>query len=391
MALFKFHDNSLLASLDIGSSAIRCAVFQKSADFPLELLSWAEQKTSGFEDFRIIHFEDFCQALGSVLNQAEERGGCSFSEVWPGFSPPFHSFRSQGMAILSDREVRERDLSLAVETACAVPLPEGHVRLHSFPESFCVDGRDRVLNPLGLSGLRLETQARLVSAPRFYCQDIIKALKLLGWTPKAFFHNLIALGQNLTTPQQKQNGVCFCDIGYKSSRLLVFLDGQIEVLFSIPLGGWHFSFDLSSQFNISVLQADFLKETKARLFSKSHKADEESIELEGESLYLSRKLFIQTLEKTAERLLQKIKSSLSEKNIMGKIQEGFIFTGGTACIPGFSELAGFVLGKPARPPQNLYENFKQTNALALIQQAYLENKLTKQSFSSNPFVWRELF
>jgi len=77
-----------------------------------------------------------------------------------------------------------------------------------------------------------------------------------------------------------------------------------------------------------------------------------------------------------------------------KISSGFLFTGGTAYLSGFLELASFHLGgPPAFHPQNLYGNFKQTNNLALIQQAYLEDKLTipKQHFVSKRPVWKDLF
>ena len=43
---------------------------------------------------------------------------------------------------------------------------------------------------------------------------------------------------------------------------------------------------------------------------------------------------------------------------MKKISSGFLFTGGTACLSGFLELASFYLGgPPAFHPQNLYGNF----------------------------------
>jgi len=393
VALFKFNDDSLLVSLDAGSYAVRCAVFRKSEKFPLELLAFTEKKFSGLEESRIIDPDTLGQVFGEVLESAEELCKSSFSEVWLGFSPVFHSFRSQGMAVLDSGEVTKLDLDLAVRTACAVPLPDQHICLHSLPESFRVDTQEEVLNPLGLSGLRLETEVFLVTVPQFYCRDILKSLKLLGYTPRSFSHNLVVFGQHFTSFPQKKSGVCLCDIGYKSTRVIVYLDGKTEKIFSIPIGGHHFSSDLASQFNIPLESAELLKETKGKLLFNSHE-EEESVELEKLSLYLSRKVFIQTLEKTAEKLLNQIKTVLVREQLVDKISSGFLFTGGTAYLSGFLELASFHLGgPPAFHPQNLYGNFKQTNNLALIQQAYLEDKLTipKQHFVSKRPVWKDLF
>ena len=392
MALFKLNDDSLLVSLDAGSYGIRCAVFRKSEHFPLELLAFTEKKSFGLEESRIINFESLSLVFSEVLEGAEELCKSSFSEVWLGFSPPFYSFRSQGMVALADREVTKPDRDLAVQTACAVPLPNQHICLHNHPCSFRVDTQDEVLNPLGLSGLRLETEVCIVSIPQFYCRDIIKALKSLGYTPKSFFHNLVAFGQNFTDFQQKKNGICLCDIGYKSARVIVYIKGKIEKMFSIPIGGNHFSLDLVSQFNIPLEEAERLKETKGQLLFGSY-AEKDSIELTNASVYLSRKLFAQTLEKTAERLIEQIKSELVHHKLMEKISSGFIFTGGTAYLQGFTELASFYLGKPVSHPKNLYENFKQTNNFALIQQAYSENqfKAPKQNGAPKWAIWRELF
>ena len=93
----------------------------------------------------------------------------------------------------------------------------------------------------------------------------------------------------------------------------MYLDGKTEKMFSIPIGGRHFSLELASQFNIPLESAELLKETKGKLLFNSYEG-EDSVELEELSLYLSRKVFIQTLEKTAERLLNQIKTVLSYMN-----------------------------------------------------------------------------
>ena len=392
MSLFKLNDESLLASLDIGSYAVRCAVFRKSNSFPLELLSFVEKKSSGLEESQITDFENFSLVLSEVLELAEDRCKSSFSEIWLGFSPCFHSFRSRGMVALTEREVRKKDLDLAVQTACAVPLPGQHMCLHSYPESFRVDDKDEVLNPLGLSGLRLETEVYLVTVPDFYCRDILKSLRLLGYQPRSFFHNLVVFGQRLTDSRQKKKGICVCDIGHKSARVAVYFNGKTEKMFSIPMGGYHFSESLASQFNISLESADFLKETEGGVFFNSYK-DEDSIELSSASLYLSRRAFVRNLEKTAEKFLDKIKTTLIQEELMEKITSGFLFTGGTTCLLGFTDMASFYLDRPVSCPKNLYENFKQTNNFSLIQQAYLEDRVVipKESFASKLSVWKELF
>lgn len=392
MALFKLHDNSLLVSLDIGSYSVRCAVFRKSEKFPLKLLAFTEKKSIGLEESRVTNFESLNLVFSEVLKSAEELCGSSFSELYLGFSPPFHFFHSRGMSALFSREVRRADRDLAVQTARAVPLPDQHICLHSYPESFHVDAQPEVSNPIGLSGLRLETEVCIVSVPQFYCRDIVKSLKLLGYTPRSFFHNLTAFGQNLTESRQKKNGVCICDIGYKSTRVIVYLKGKTKKMFSIPIGGYHFSQALSSQLGISLEDAEFLKETKGQILAGNSEL-EGSLQIENTSLYVSQKVFVQILEKTAKELLEQIKRVLIQDQLIDKISSGFVFTGGTSYLSGFLEMAGLYLKYKVCHPVQWYENPVSTNNLALIQQAYLEQEIkdSGQNLVKKSFVWRELF
>ena len=393
MAFFKLNDDSLLVSLDIGSYSIRCAVFKKSNQLPLELLAYSEEKTQGLEESKIIDFENLSLVFSEVLSKAEELCGSSFSEVWLGFSPPFHSFRSKGMVALSSKEVTKKDLELAVHTACAVSLPYQYRQIHSRPEVFSVDSQSEVLNPLGLTGLRLETEVRLISVPELYCKNLDRILKNLGYKPRAFFHNLLAFGEHLTSFDQKKNGVCFCDIGHKHTRGMVYLNHKVEDMFSIPIGAYHLTQFLRAQFNLSFELAENLKNSSAELLFSSYAQNEEPLETPQDNLYISRKAFSKILEKAVEKILEEVKLKLRDKNLLDKISSGFIFTGESSYIKGFIKLAEFYLGRPVSQPQPCYDNFKITNIFTLLQQAFLEDKLyqNKQNSLSKWSILKELF
>ena len=391
MAFFKLNDNRLLASVDLGSYLIKCTVFEKSEDLPLNILSSTEHKTLGFENSRITDFESLTLALSEVLSQAEEQSQSSFSDVWLGFSPPFHFCKSFGMVALTQREVRREDLDLAIQTAAAIPLPDQHICLHQRPETFYVDSKEEIINPLGLSGLRLEVQICLFNILESYKKTTNKALKTLGYRPKAFFHNLMTFGEHLTSLEEKINGVCVCDIGHFSTRVIVYKKNKIQHLFSIPLGGRHLTQALVDQFQLPFSVAENLKHKYAQvLFQDSH-TEAEALQCNETNVYIPQKKFSQSLESVFEKLLEEIKTKIGVQEIE-QLTEGFVFTGSSSYIKGFLELANFHLGRPVSNKNLFYDNFKDNQNLSLIQQAYLENKLnptktTKQSFS---FI-KELF
>lgn len=392
MALFKFNDDNLLVSLDIGSYAIRCAVFQKSTQNPLKLISFKEQKSQGLAGAQVIHFEKFHSVLSELLAKSENFCKRSFSEIFLGFSPNFHNLSSQGMAALISREVTQEDVDLTIKTACAINIPKQETCIHAIPNFFSVDGQKPSLNPIGAIGLRLEAKVQLITIAQHYCQNIQKSLQILGYAPREFVHNLIAFGNSFTSFQQKKQGICVCDIGYKTSRLLVYHQGKILATFIINMGGDHFTEALAQKFHIPKQEAEHLKETQGQIFY-----DDTSKDLSMQALsdlYLSRKLFSQTLEASAEQLLQKIKQTLDHYKILNLLDSGFIFTGGTAYLPGFIKLASFFLEGQVAHPTQIYQNFRHTNNFSIIKQAY-ENNKTKSKKSSNRLVkkfhWKNYF
>ena len=390
VALFKFNDESVLVSLNVGSRSLSCAVFQKSAKDPLDILAFSETKSAGIEKGQICNLSQFAASLNQVLEAAEELSQTSFSKLTVGFNPDFSCFHSQGMAVLSSGEVEGQDIESSVKAACAVPLPDGHICLHKDPESFSIDGGKEVSNPLGMSGLRLSANVRLITVPDSICKDLLKALKYIGQTPVSLFHNLPAFAQNLIEKEDKQKGVCFCDLGHKSSRLMVFHRGKTEAMFSIPIGGWHFTQALALKFNLTFEVAEKLKLKEGNLFSEPY-GPESAID-SGSSLYLPRKLFAQTLENQAEDLLQNIKQELLKRELMEKIPQGFVFNGRTSLLPGFLQLASFQLGKKAEPAPALYDHFEKTNHFALIMQTGWQEKAQEKHFSfGRPAFFKELF
>ena len=390
MAFFKLNDSRLLASVDLGSYLIKCSVFEKSDELPLKILSSTEQKSSGLENSRITDFESFTLALSEVLSQAEEQSQSSFSDVWLGFSPPFHFRKSFGMAALPHKEVTKQDLDLALQTATAVPIPDQHICLHQRPEVFYVDSKQEVINPLGLSGLRLEAQICLFNILESYKKSALKGLKILGYRPKAFFHNIITFGEHLTSFEEKTNGVCVCDIGHSSTRVIVYQKNKIQHLFSIPMGGQNLTQALADQFQLPLSSAERLKQKYGQLLFKAE-GESESFHCSETGAYISRKRFSQTLEGVFEKLLSAIKIKIGAED-MEQLAEGFIWTGSSSYMRGFLEFAGFHLGRPVSNKNLFYDNFQDNQNLTLIQQAYLENKLEQRARQQDSFSFiKELF
>ena len=390
MARFKLNNENVIVSLDAGTSALRLAVIQKNERLFPELLAYSERPCQGLlDEGRVVDFNAFIPVLGEALEEAEDLSKTGFSELWVGLSGDFHAFPSRGMTALPSREVTKKDIALAVHTACAVPIPSHHIRIQSNPQSFSIDNQNEVINPLGLSGLRLETRVHIVTVPEFYCQDLTKALKTVGCAPKGFVHNLVAFANHLTDRRQRQNGVCFCDIGQKSSRVIVCHQGKISDMFRIPFGGEHLSLALAEQFKISLESAESLK-IKQGAFVHRHSPGSEQVEAGNEGLFISYSAFVGVLEGAITRLFEDIRKGLELKHKPDHISSGIVYTGGTALVPGFLELARSRTGLPASHPRPFIANdFKKTETFVIAQEGFMKEKFQEQK-PPFPSRWTKL-
>ena len=394
MAQFRIQSQNIAAALDVGSLSLRALSAVKNADGSFEPLSYIEEESLGLQQGRVLDFRLAGESLARALSSLELASKASFSSLWVGISCPFHSFNSHGMAALPFREVRGKDMELVLETACAVPLPDHHAPLHVRSQGFSVDGRPKTTSPIGLSGLRLETQARIVTAHTSYQKDLLKAFSLTGFQPKGFLHNLIAFAENSLVEEQKNEGVCFCDIGSTAAQGIVYQEGRIQSMFEIPIGGAKFSRDLADRFKIPFHVADRLKKRHGGFLSHGISL-EEQIEVPEEELFLSRRIFVETLEKTAEKLFFALKARWKEQKT--RLRSGLVFTGALAFTPGFAAFAGRFFPPPLRLNFSIHEEknfsfgFRQKNTLSVLKEAYRMKLLQEAPVRSPWSRLKELF
>jgi cell division protein FtsA len=62
----------------------------------------------------------------------------------------------------ADGEITASDIERVLSTAQVVSLPQNREILHVVPRDFTIDGTERVRDPLGMKGVRLEADVLLV-------------------------------------------------------------------------------------------------------------------------------------------------------------------------------------------------------------------------------------
>lgn len=107
--------------------------------------------------------------------------GCQIHSVYAGIAGShIRSLNSNGVVAIRDKEVTQGDMERVIDAARAVAIPADQKILHVLTQEFVVDAQEGIREPIGMSGVRLETRAHLVTGAVSAAQNIIKCVRRCG-------------------------------------------------------------------------------------------------------------------------------------------------------------------------------------------------------------------
>src|SRR5439155_3500958 len=117
--------------------------------------------------------------------------------------------------------------------------------LHLLPQEFVLDGQSGMRDPLGMIGSKLEVRVHVVTAAASATQNVITAVNRAGIHVLDTVYEPLGCADAVLRPEERELGVCLEDIGAGSSDVIAFIDGAVTHTAAIPVGGDHFTSDIS--------------------------------------------------------------------------------------------------------------------------------------------------
>jgi len=143
------------------------------------------------------------------------------------------------------REIGREEIRQAVEKARSIPIPADREILHLLPQEFILDGHNVVQDPLGMMATRLEVRVHIVTASSSATQNVVTAVNRAGVHVDDTVYEPLACADSVLSSDERELGICLADLGAGSTNLIVFHEGAVAHTAGIPIGGDHFTSDLS--------------------------------------------------------------------------------------------------------------------------------------------------
>src|SRR2546426_7339944 len=106
---------------------------------------------------------------------------------------------------------------------------------------------------------RLDVRFNVVPAPSGATQIVVPAVNRAGVHVDDTIFEPLACADSVLRADEREMGVCLAELGAGSTDLIVFQDGAVAHTGSIPVGGDHFTSDLSVGLCTPIAEAEKIK------------------------------------------------------------------------------------------------------------------------------------
>ena len=336
-------NGNYIAALDIGTSKVVCLIGSISDSHSIEIVAMGSYPSSGLKKGVVVNIDATTDAIQKSIEQAKNSFEGKIKNVFVGIAGNhINSLNSHGIVGIKDKEVTQLDIEKVIDAAQAVAIPSDQRVLHVLPQEFVIDDQDAIREPLGMSGVRLESHVHLVTCANNAIQNIEKCVKRCGIGIDGFVLEQLASSYSILSNDEKELGVCIVDIGGGTTDIAIFNNGSICFTGVIPIAGDQVTSDIAVALRTPTPQAEELKQKFGCAVSEFTK-EADSIEVAGVGgrppRELSRKVLSEIIEPRYVELFELVLAEIQRNGFENKIPAGIVLTGGTSRMEGVAELA----------------------------------------------------
>lgn len=370
--------DKVICGIDVGSSKIATLIASVDETGKINLIGVSSTSSKGVRKSQVVDIEEAISAITESVEAAERMAGYSISSAFVSLGgPQIESVNQHAVVAVSEPEgeIKQSDIQRVNDAARAIPLPSSREILHVIPRTFTVDGQEGIKDPIGMTGVRLETETHIITGSATSMRNLVKCVSELDIDVKELVFSGIASSIAVLTDTEKELGVVLVDIGGETTDVVIFIDGSVAYSSVVPIGARHITSDMAVGLRISLESAEKIKlslgklaksptlpesldkDEEGREVQSSKKKDEEIIDVKALGINedvakTSRKAVVDGIIRPRLQEVFKLVGKEIKKSGFGtQIPSGLVICGGGAQTVGVLEQAKYILGFPARAGQ----------------------------------------
>jgi len=344
---------NFVTAIDVGS-AKTCVLVAEMTDSGLRYRGHGFAESRGSRKGIIVDLDKAVASIQKAVEQAEDASGAPIEHAIVGVAGAhIRGMNTHGGLTFGSRarEIARDEIRLAVDKARAIPLTPDRQVLHLLPQEFILDEQSGVRDPLGMMATRLEVRVHMVTAASSAAQNVVTAVNRAGVHVDDTVFEPLACADAVLRNDEREMGVCLAEMGAGSTSLIVFQEGAVAHTAVIPIGGDHFTSDLSVGLCTPVAEAEKIKKffgnAVVTLIPDGNEVEVPSVG-DRASRLISQRVVGEILEPRARELFEMIRDNLRHSGMLDLCVAGIVLTGGASRLAGTLDVAESTLRREVR-------------------------------------------
>lgn len=363
-----------LSSIDIGSAKITTLIASLGEEDTVNILGVSTVHSKGLRKGQVVNIEEATTAISQSLEAAERMAGTTVGSAFVSIGGShITSLNSHGVVAVAepDKEIGAHDVRRVIEAAKAVQLPSSREVLHVLPRGYIVDGQEGIVDPSGMTGVRLEVDTHLVTGGATAIRNHHKCVEELGVDIAGIVFGGLASSWATLSDTEKELGVVLVDIGGGTTDIALFIEGALSYSSVVPVGAINITKDIAAGLRISLESAEKIKialsqqpkvpvfpdtddidahgQLKKKTGEKEDDIDLSHLGLPEELRSVSKKTLIDGIVRPRlNEIFTMVGLEIKRSGYGGMTPSGIVITGGGALTVGAVEAARRNLAMPVR-------------------------------------------
>ncbi len=344
----------IIVGLDIGTTKV-CAIVGRANQYgKVDILGMGKVSSHGGVTRGVVsNIDKTVLAIQEAIKEAAQKSNVDIRKVQVGIAGAhINSLQHKGMVIRNDREseINKDDLEKLENDMFKLAVKPGDRIIHVLPQDYTVDDEPGILDPVGMSGVKLEGNFHIITGQISAAKNIYKCVEKSGLKVSELALEPLASAEAVLSREELEAGVVLVDIGGGTTDVAIFHDGIIRHTAIIPYGGNIITEDIKEGCNVMKAHAEALK-IKFGSALANELSENEIVSIPGirgrEPREISLKNLSMIIQARVEEILELVYYEIKASNVKN-LAGGIVLTGGGSQLKHISQLAEFITGLDAR-------------------------------------------
>lgn len=384
-----------IVGLDIGTTKICAIIGEINDQDQVEVVGIGTSKSTGMRKGVVVNIEQTAQSIRQAVEDAELMSDRQIDSVYAGIAGShIMGSNSEGIIAIKGGVVTQKDVDRVIDAARVLAIPADREVIHTLPQEYIIDNQRGIIDPLGMSGIRLEVKVHVVTGAVSSAQNIVRCCKRSDLQVADLALESLASAKAVLSREEREIGVALVDLGGGTTDIAIFANDAIKHTAVLALGGQNVSNDIAFGLRTPIASAERIK-IKYGCALASMVRNDEVIEVPSvggrEPRRVSRDMLAIICEPRIAEILSLVDQILVKSGYKNMLGAGIVLTGGTSLIEGCAILGEQIFGLPTRIgyPQGIgglkdvVSSPQFSTAVGLLKYGAEIEKSGQKKFSSN--------